>query len=86
MKLSDYSFRDIYRKCVILKGEWIFSGAEKMLNRFSYTAPTGMDAALCFCYIDSEVGMSFHFLCFANFRTEDIDKGSYEKIWKKNPS
>jgi hypothetical protein len=61
-------------------GEWIYSGAEKMLAEYSYTPPPEMDAALCFCYIDQDAGMSFHFLCLANYNTGAIDEKSYEKI------
>lgn len=80
MKLSEFNFRDLYRQCVILRGEWVYSGAVKMLADYSYIVPPGLDAALCFCYIDSEAGMSFHFLCLANFETGEIDEKSYEKI------
>ena len=80
MKLSECNFRDLYKQCVILKGEWIYTGAVKMLADYAYTAPPGMDAVLCFCYIDSNAGMSFHFLCLANFETGEIDENSYDKI------
>jgi len=83
MKLSEYNFRDIYRHCVILKGGRVYSGAKEMLTGFSYTVPAGMDAALCFCFIDKDAGMSFHFLCLANFETGEIDEKSYEKLMEE---
>jgi hypothetical protein len=77
MKLSKWNFRDLYKQCVIVSGEWIYSGAEKTLSEQSYIIPPGMNAALCFCYIDEMAGMTFHFLCLANIDTGEIDKKSY---------
>ena len=39
-----------------------------------------MDAVLCFCYIDSQAGMSFEYLCFAVFDTNELDSASYAKL------
>jgi len=78
MKLSDYSFRDLYKQCLILKSEWVYDGAIKMLSEYAYTAPPGMDAALCFCYLDTDAGMSFYFLSLAGFESGEIDIASYE--------
>ena len=84
MKFSECSFRDLYRQCVILKGKRIYSSAEKMLADYSYISPQGMNASLCFCYVDSDAGMSFHFLCLANYETGEIDKDSYDKTLEAN--
>ena len=43
-----------------------------------YTPPADVDSCLSYCYYDSEAGLSFHFLCFANFDNESIDMNSYE--------
>ena len=82
MKLSEFSFRDLYRQCVILKGERVYAEVQRFLTELSYEAPPDMDAALCYCYIDSMAGMSFHFLCVANYETGGIDEKCYEKILK----
>ena len=80
MKISECSFRDIDKKCVILKGEHVYSGAKKHMEERSYQAPVGVDATLCYCYIDAMAGLSFHFLCFANFITGKIDTECYERV------
>ena len=79
MKLLNYNFRDLYKQCVVLKNKWMFDGAKKMLSDYSYAGSSDMNATLCFGYIDSQAGMSFNFLCFANFETGKIDEKSYEK-------
>ena len=80
MNLSDYDFRDLFQKCVIIKADHIFSGAQDVLSDQSYSTLQDMDAALCYCYIDPTHGITFHFLCTAIFETGAIDQYSYEKI------
>ena len=80
MKLSECSFRDLYKQCVILKGERVLDTAKEMLEKYSYELPTKLDSVLCYCYIDAHAGMSFDFLCFACFATGEADIKSYEKL------
>ena len=83
MKLSDCNFRDLYRKCVILKTN--FEHAKEMFwEHFSYAPPANMNAILCLCYIDSIAGMSFDFLTFANFENGEIDFSGYRNELEGN--
>ena len=87
MKLSECNFRDLISKFVLIRGEWVRKGAVKFLNDFQYSAPPNMDAALCYCYIDREAGLSFHFICLANFETGEIDRLHKDimLIYRANP-
>ena len=80
MKLLEMSFRDLYKQCVILKGTNALSVATDILKECSYTLAPLWDAVLCYCYIDSDAGMSFHFLCLADFENGEVDFDSYEKL------
>jgi len=62
-----------------LKDEIYFKSAVDMMEKYSYALAPNWNAVLCYCYIDSSAGMSFHFLGFANYDDNDIDVDSYEK-------
>ena len=80
MKLSECSFRGLYRQCIILKGKRTLDTAKEMLEKHLYELPINMDSVLCYCYIDAYAGMSFDFLCLAYFDTGEPDFKSYEKL------
>lgn len=84
MILRECNFRDLYKQCVILKGIKAFRAAKDMMEEHSYIIPPNMDAVLCYCYIDSQAGMSFDFLCFIDFKTFELDFASYEKLFADN--
>jgi len=86
MKLSEFSFRDLYRQCVILKGKIAFDTAKEILEKYSYNIPAKVDSVLCYCYIDAQAGMSFEFLCFACFDKSGPDFKSYEKLFEEKIS
>jgi len=75
--LSDYSFRDLYEQVIFVRNEKMVRGIKTLFDRDNYRAPESTDACLCFCYLDAELGISFHFLCFADFDKEIIDMDSY---------
>ena len=80
MKLTELKFNDLYGRCVIIKNDKALSAATDMMKDYSYTVAPNWDAVLCYCYIDSMAGMSFHFLCFAEFGTSEVDFACYEKL------
>jgi hypothetical protein len=84
MKLSEYTFRDLYKQCVIIKHRSFESAKEAFLEHYSYTPPKNMNAILCLCYIDSTCGMSFHFLTFADFETGEVDFLCYRSEVENN--
>ena len=78
MLMKDYSFRDLYKQFFLVKGGKLVDGTKETFLKYNkYTPPTDVDACLGYCYIDSQAGISFHLLCFANFDNENIDMDSY---------
>jgi len=80
MKFSECNFRNLYKQYILINQDYVFNGAVDVLLKQEYTSPLSMNAALCFCYIDPEAGMSFHFLCLANFESGEVDIESYNKM------
>jgi hypothetical protein len=78
MLLQDCSFRDLYEQIVFIRGGKLVDGLkEGFLEIQDYVTSADVDSCLSYCYIDSQAGISFHFLCFANYDNESIDMNSY---------
>jgi len=78
MSMKNYSFRDLYEQVVFVRGSKQDDIKEAFIEFQDYLLPADVDSCLCYCYVDPEAGLSFHFLCFANFDNESIDMNSYD--------